>query len=213
MRSVLNKFIALFGLLVLLPVFILTSIGIILSDGFPVFFKTKRVGKNLKLFFIYKFRSMYYYSEGSMITMKNDKRIFLFGKFIRYTKIDEIPQLINILMGDMNIIGPRPEDPHIVDNYYDDIMMKTLKIKPGLSSPGTIYYYTDIENKLVGNDHEKKYLKLLPLKLRIDLIYIRNRNMFYDLKLIFDTIYVILKKIIGLNNFPKRKEIEKAKLI
>lgn len=123
------------------------------------------------------------------ITLSKDKRIYSFGRIIRNTKIDELPQLINIIKGDMSFVGPRPEDEMIVDKYFSKEDLKTLSIMPGLASPGSIFNYLYIDNRLSSN--EEYIYKYLPLKLKLELLYIKKISFFYDLNLILKTICLI----------------------
>ena len=215
MESLINRIFALFWMIILTPIFLFAIFGIILSDFGPVLYKAERAGKDGQIFKIFKFRSMRVSRKNeSKITGKNDSRIFSFGKFMRLTKIDELPQLINILRGEMNFVGPRPEDITIVQNHYDKIMLESLNINPGLASPGSLYNYTHIEDVLNVQNPEQFYVdKILPLKVRIDVIYARNRNFNYDLKIIFDTIKIIFLKSLGKKDFPMPKEYSLAKII
>lgn len=198
---------ALILILSLSPILIIVCIGIYVSDPGSVFFKTSRVGKDGEIFTIYKFRSMKNSKAGSKITSKNDERIFGFGKFIRKTKLDELPQLLNILKGDMAFIGPRPEDVEIVENYYDDFLRKTLEVKPGLASPGSLFNYTHLESLINGENAEEIYIeKILKIKVGIDVVYAKRKSIFYDLRICFKTILIIVQMIFGKENFNYPKE-------
>ena len=149
--------------------------------------------------------------QESKITSKNDFRIFGFGKFIRLIKVDELPQLFNILKGEMNIIGPRPEDISIVQVHYDEIMMESLTVNPGLASPGSLYNYTHIEDSLNESNVEETYIKkILPLKVKIDVVYVRNKSFFYDLTIIMKTVIIIFQRSLGKKNFPLPNEFHLA---
>jgi lipopolysaccharide/colanic/teichoic acid biosynthesis glycosyltransferase len=204
------------ALIILSPIFLIAAIGIKMSSNGPIIYKTKRVGFNEKEITVYKFRTMHVNHGGfdSTITAQEDPRIFKFGKWLRILKIDELPQLINIIKGDMSIVGPRPEDPEIVKNYYSDEYIKTLSVRPGLASPGSIFNYTH-GDEFIGNEcPEEDYVEnFLPIKLTMELIYVNNRNLFYDLRIIFRTLYVILSKSFGKENFKKPVEYKKAKEI
>ncbi|MEH7611757.1 sugar transferase [Gottfriedia acidiceleris] len=181
---------AIFGLLLLLPVFIVVAIFIKLEDPKgPVFFYQTRVGKNGKEFKMYKFRSMvtdaeerlkellkYNEVSGAMFKMKNDPRITKIGKFIRKTSIDELPQLFNVLIGNMSLVGPRPPLPREVAEYtaYD---MQRLLVSPGCTG----LWQVSARNS-VGFEE----------MVELDLKYIRKRTIIYDLKIIFSTIKVIM---------------------
>lgn len=216
MESLINRLLALIAILLLSPILIFTILGILISDFGPIIYKAKRAGKNGKVMDVLKFRSMRIskQKEQSKITSKNDSRIFGFGKFIRLTKIDELPQLFNILKGEMNIIGPRPEDLSIVKNYYDDLMMESLIVNPGLASPGSLYNYTHVEDILDEGNAEEIYIKeILPIKVKIDVVYVRNKSLLYDLSIVIKTCAIILKRSIGIKSFKLPKEYYLAKNI
>ena len=192
------------ALLVLSPIFLVVALGIMSFDPGPVLYVTARAGRNGDAFNMLKFRSMRVTknSENSRITASRDSRIFAFGMLIRLLKLDELPQLINILKGDMSIIGPRPEDLSIVQSNYTKLLRESLECKPGLASPGSIFYYTHLEKKLEGDNIEDKYLdEILYLKVKMDVVYKRNINIFYDFKLVSRTVGVIVAKVFGKKNF------------
>lgn len=148
---------------------------------------------------MYKLRTMHFESTSvSVITSSHDPRIFWFGNILRKTKIDELPQFANVLFGDMSIVGPRPEDPKIVNLHYKPWMMATLKHKPGVTSPGAIFGYTMNENILDHSDAEGAYVDVvLPLKLAIDRVYFDQRTMLGDIRVIFNTAWAIIAQITG----------------
>lgn len=207
-----NKLIAVIAIIVLLPILLLTSVGILISDWGPILYKAKRAGKNGKILNVLKFRSMRKDNiKASKITSKDDPRVFAFGKFIRLLKIDELPQLFNIMKGEMSIIGPRPEDLFIVENYYDELMFESLKVNPGLASPGSLYNYTHLENSLDNRDAEDYYIKeILPVKVRMDVVYVREKSFSYDLIIVLKTIAIISQKFLGKKEFKLPKEYFKA---
>lgn len=172
--------VSLFCILILSPVFAVVAIAIKLCDGGPVFFKQERLTQNGKRFWIYKFRSMILNAEkeGARLASQNDDRITPVGKVIRALRIDELPQLWNILKGDMSIVGPRPERPEIAEEYMKDVpeFSMRLKVKAGLTGYAQVYgkYNTTPEDKL-----------------KLDLLYITQRSLLFDLKIIFYTIKII----------------------
>jgi lipopolysaccharide/colanic/teichoic acid biosynthesis glycosyltransferase len=183
-------------------------VGIKLSNNGPIFYKSLRVGKDGNLFTMYKFRSMKLESKiKSSITGTNDPRVFSFGNLLRKTKIDELPQLFNILKGEMSIVGPRPEDPLIVEKYYSNIEKRTLSVLPGLASPGSIFNYTHSNIYLQNVDIEQDYVNnLLPIKLKLELYYVDHRNLLYDFIIIIRTIRVVFLIICGKKSFKYPKE-------
>jgi lipopolysaccharide/colanic/teichoic acid biosynthesis glycosyltransferase len=164
---------------------------------------------------MYKFRTMSVSSAGAAnpITARNDSRVFAFGAFLRATKIDELPQLINVLKGDMTLVGPRPEAPEIVRSHYtlDDIT--TLQVRPGVTSPGTVYYYTHCESTLANDSVVDQYVQqLLPAKLALDRVYISRASLLYDIRIILRTIVGIVARVLGSKRFPNPPELTEARI-
>ena len=183
-----------FGLLILSPVFLLMAIWIKLDSRGPVFYRQVRVGKNNKDFRIFKFRSMRVGADkGSLVTIGGrDPRITRSGYFIRKYKLDELPQLINVLKGDMSLVGPRPEVRHYV-NYWTEEQMHVLDVRPGITDPASIKFRN--ENELMGKaaNPEDYYIHvIMQEKIRLYLDYVKNASFWYDVKLIFLTLKVIL---------------------
>lgn len=199
------------GLLILSPVLLAAALGILLSSRWTVLFRARRVGLHGAEFAMHKFRTMHVDrnpGKDSVITGRSDSRIFEFGKVLRKTKIDELPQLWDVLIGKMSIVGPRPEDPQIVDRHYSEEYKKTLSVKPGVASPGSIFYYTHGEKMLTGEDPESAYVeKVLPLKMVLELQYVRNASLPRDLAIIATTVKTIFLKSIGKNSFPMPSEL------
>ena len=184
------------GLLVLSPVFIVVAIWIKLDSRGPVFYRQVRVGYKNKDFRIFKFRSMRIGSDkGSLVTIGGrDPRITRSGYFIRKYKLDELPQLINVFIGDMSLVGPRPEVRHYVD-YWTPEQMHVRDVRPGSTSPVSIKFRN--ENELMGQaeDPEDYYINvIMQEKIRLYLEYVENASFWYDIKLIFQTFWVIVKE-------------------
>ena len=182
------------GLTILSPLFLFVAIAIELDSPGPVFYRARRVGKDGRLFRLYKFRSMVSDADkrGPAITATGDNRITRVGRFLRHTKIDELPQLINVFLGDMSLVGPRPEDPRYVAHYTPN-QKRILKFRPGMTSPAS-YKYRNEERVLTGEDWEKQYLaSVLPDKLKIDLEYFERRTLTSDLTLIMKTILAMFR--------------------
>ena len=180
---------ALLGLIILSPLFLITSLSIKIASPGPVFYRGKRVGVNGKLFNLYKFRTMINNAanKGLGITTRNDPRITGVGRFLRRTKIDELPQLINVLKGDMSLVGPRPEDPRYVTLYTPE-QKEVLKYRPGITSSASLAYHHE-EEMLPMPDWERVYCtEVLPAKLAIDLAYLSKRTLISDILLILRTI-------------------------
>lgn len=182
------------GLLVLSPIFIIMAIWIKLDSEGPVFYRQVRVGKNNKDFRIFKFRSMRMGSDkGSLVTIGGrDPRITNSGYFIRKYKFDEFPQLINVFMGDMSLVGPRPEVRHYV-NYWTDKQMQVLNVCPGITDPASIKFRNENELMEKAEDPEDYYINvIMQEKIRLYLEYVENASFWYDIKLIFQTFKVIV---------------------
>lgn len=189
----LDLIIAGLGLVLLAPVFIVIAILIKVGSAGPVFYRANRVGQYGRPLKLYKFRSMYMNADcsGPGITLQNDPRITPLGRFLRDTKLDELPQLINVLRGDMSLIGPRPEDPRYVA-LYTPAQRRVLTVRPGITSPASLDYF-DEETLLAGEDWEETYCdKILPRKLSLDLAYLQRRTIWSDLILILRTITTVV---------------------
>ena len=185
---------SIFGIIVMAIPMIIISIAIKLNSKGPVLFRQVRVGKDGELFKINKFRTMITDAEkkGMQITVGKDNRITSVGHILRKTKLDEFPQLFNVLFGEMSFVGPRPEVPKYVD-LYDDYQKNVLKVKPGITDLASIEYRD--ESSILGqsSDPEKSYVEeVLPEKLKLNMKYIKNMTVFYDLKLIFKTLHRIV---------------------
>lgn len=184
------------GLLLLFPLFAVLSVWIKLDSPGPVFYRQVRVGRYGKDFRIFKFRSMRVGSDkGSLVTIGgHDPRVTRSGYFIRKYKLDEFPQLINVFIGDMSIVGPRPEVRHFVD-YWTPEQMRVLDVRPGITDPASIRYRN--ENEILENveDPEKYYIEyIMQDKLRLYLDYVENKSFWYDFKLILKTFWIIIKE-------------------
>ena len=202
-KRVFDIFASIIGLIFFSPIMLVLAIAIKLDSKGPVFFKQERITTNNKTFKIYKFRTMVQNADkiGSLVTVGNDNRITKVGKFIRKFRLDEFPQLINILKGDMSFIGTRPEVKKYVDCYTNE-MKATLLMKAGLTSMTSIIYKDEAEimekqNKK-GKSTDDIYVKyVLPDKMKINLEYINKFNIFYDIKI---AIYTVLA-VLGLKKF------------
>lgn len=184
------------GLLVLSPILIIVAIWIKLDSKGPVFYRQVRVGRYNKDFRIFKFRSMRVGSDkGSLVTIGGrDPRVTRSGYFIRKFKIDELPQLINVFIGDMSLVGPRPEVRHYVD-YWTPEQMHALDVRPGITDPASIRFRNENELLEKAEDPEKYYIEvIMQEKLKLYLEYVDNASFWYDIKLIFQTFGVIIKE-------------------
>jgi len=182
------------GLLCLCPLFILVAIWIKLDSAGPVFYRQVRVGRYNKDFRIFKFRSMRIGADkGSLVTIGGrDPRVTRSGYFIRKFKIDELPQLINVFVGDMSLVGPRPEVRHYVD-YWTPEQMHVLDVRPGITDPASIKFRNENELLADAQDPEKYYIEvIMQEKIKLYMEYVNKHNLWYDIKLIFQTFWVIL---------------------
>jgi lipopolysaccharide/colanic/teichoic acid biosynthesis glycosyltransferase len=180
-----------FGILILSPLFIFISLWVGLSSKGGVFYKQIRVGRNNKDFKLYKFRSMRVNSDkqGLLTVGSKDSRITKAGYFIRKYKIDELPQLFNVLKGDMSFVGPRPEVRRYVDLYSKE-QMKVLSVRPGITDPASIKYRNENDILSSASNPEEYYIQhIMPDKLKINIDYINTQTFIKDIKIIFQTIF------------------------
>ena len=184
------------GLVVLSPLFLIIAIWIKLDSKGPVFYRQVRVGRYNKDFRIFKFRSMRVGSDkGSLVTIGGrDPRVTRSGYWIRKFKLDELPQLINVFIGGMSLVGPRPEVRHYVD-YWTPEQMHVLDVRPGITDPASIKFRNENELMEQAEDPEKYYIEvIMQEKIRLYLEYVEKHSFWYDLGLIFKTFWVIIKE-------------------
>ena len=182
-----------------MPIIVIAAIGIKVGSPGPVLFRARRIGRDGKPFDMIKLRTMRPSAPGgSPITAPRDRRVFPLGALLRKTKIDESPQLWNILRGDMALVGPRPEDPAIVAEHYGAAEAETLRVRPGLTSPGTLWYYTYGESKLDPDDAMASYLVVMHKKLQLDADYLIDATLLTDLRLIWGTLELISRRVLRL---------------
>jgi lipopolysaccharide/colanic/teichoic acid biosynthesis glycosyltransferase len=175
------------ALLLLCPLFLLVALAIKLDSAGPALFKQTRVGRHFRSFTIYKFRTMSANAAGREITVGADPRITRVGRFLRQAKIDELPQLVNILRGDMTFVGPRPEVPAYVDLFRADYE-ELLQVRPGLTDLASLKYRDESAILACAENPEVEYLaRLLPDKIRLSKEYLRRSCFTYDLALILET--------------------------
>ena len=203
-----------FALIVLSPIFLLTAIAIKISSPGPVLYYSDRAGKNKKPFHFYKFRSMHMVDENHKqkdLFTADEERLFPVGRIIRRLKIDELPQLVNVIKGDMSIVGPRPVPMSSVDEQYAGPYSDVLKVKPGLTSAASLYDYT--VGELYADDEEKYRELIVQNKYKMELLYIKKQSFLYDAELVIRTICTILLVVFGCKTFknqPELKEINKG---
>ena len=196
LKRVFDIVFSLLGLLILLPLFLIVSILIKKEDGGPVFYPGVRVGIFGKPFRMFKFRSMVVNADkiGGPSTADDDPRLLKIGKFLRKYKLDELPQLINVLKSDMSFVGPRPEVTHYV-NMFTDEEKTILTVRPGITDWASLWN-PDEGAILAGSpDPEKTYMeKIRPEKIRLQLKYVKEGSFLTDVKIIFKTVFKIIKK-------------------
>ena len=187
-KRVFDIVLSLFLLVLLSLPLLICSLLVALGNDGPVFFMQKRVGQNGKVFNIIKFRTMTVSKSGSEITVNNDKRVTKVGNVLRKFRLDELPQLINVLVGDMSFVGPRPEVPHFVDKYQED-WLATLLVKPGITCESSIYFADEAELLDSADNAEECYInKILPEKCQMNIDYIKNISVVNDVKIMFKTV-------------------------
>ena len=185
-----------FGLLFLSPLFLVIAVWIKLDSKGPVFYRQVRVGKNNKDFRIFKFRSMRIGSDkGSLVTIGGrDPRVTRSGYYIRKFKLDELPQLINVFIGDMSLVGPRPEVRHYV-NYWTSEQMRVLSVQPGITDPASIKFRNENELMEKAENPEEYYINvIMQEKIKLYLEYVDNHSFLGDIGLIFKTFWTIIKE-------------------
>ena len=185
---------AIIALLLLSPLFLLGSLLAKFQSKGPVFYKAKRVGKGEAVFEMYKFRTMVVNADtlGGSLTTYRDTRITPIGRCLRWTKLDELPNLINVIKGEMSLIGPRPEAPDYV-KYYTEVQKQVLQVKPGMTGPSQLAN-RDEEEKLKGQqDAEHYYItELMPKKLALDLHYVATQSIASDIGWLLKTFWVVI---------------------
>ncbi len=198
MKRLFDILAAVLGLLILFPFFLVVAILIKRECAGPVFYYGPRAGRRGKAFRILKFRTMYERPEsyhGACITAHDDKRITPLGRRLRDTKLNEIPQLWNVLKGEMSLVGPRPEDPEVVKTWPEGLRREILSVRPGITSPASVLYRQE-EKVLNTESVMSDYLeKILPDKLRLDLLYVRTHSFLLDIDIILYTLIAFLPKV------------------
>lgn len=177
------------GLLVLWPLLLVLGIAVMLSSPGPALFRCIRMGRNHRSFTMYKLRTMVSDAPtfGPAITAAGDPRVTPLGASLRRLKLDELPQLLNVLRGDMSLVGPRPEDPSYVALYSRE-QLAVLEARPGMTSPASLCY-RDEETELRGQDWEEHYIRqIMPAKLAVDGEYLKRRTVWSDLHVILATV-------------------------
>lgn len=180
------------GLLLLLPIFLLVALAVRIDSPGPIFFRQVRIGRQGKPFRIHKFRTMKVDQDlgASQITIGRDLRITRSGHILRRMKLDELPQLIDVIAGSMSLVGPRPEVPRYVDQYPDDLKHIVLSVRPGITDETSLKFIDEADLLASADDPEYFYINhIMPTKLRYHAAYVRNRTMIGDIRIIIATIF------------------------
>lgn len=194
-KRIIDVFFSLLLLIILSPILIITAIIVKVTSEGPIFYKQDRVTTYGKIFKIIKFRSMVVNADkiGTLVTVNGDKRLTKIGKFLRKTRLDETPQLINILMGQMSFVGTRPEVNRYVQKYSKE-MLATLLMPAGVTSLASIKFKNEEQLLNSAKDVDNVYInEILPQKMKYNLEYIKNFNVIYDIKLMIQTVLEVIK--------------------
>ena len=189
-KRIFDVSVAAVGLLALSPLMLILAVLIKCDSQGPVFFKQKRIGKNFRAFLIYKFRTMKENAElsGPVITIGEDPRITRVGRFLRRAKVDELPQLINVLKGEMSLVGPRPELPRFVELFRREYA-EILTVRPGITDLASLKYQDEAKLMSQFTNPEEEYVRsILPDKIRLAKEYIDRSSMLFDLSLMLRTL-------------------------
>lgn len=196
-------FLCSFALVVLSPIFLLTAIAIKVSSPGPVFYLSDRAGQHGKPFHFYKFRSMHQTNHDKGLFQADPDRLFPVGRIIRRLKIDELPQLINVIKGDMSIVGPRPMTMYGAEHYYSGKYEIVKSVRPGLTSAASLFDYTVGDTYHDDAAYERE---ILPIKNEMEVYYVQNMSFRYDVELILRTVVTILQVAFGKKNYPVQRE-------
>lgn len=201
-------------LVVVAPILALCALLVRLTSRGPVLFHATRAGVDGHEFTMYKLRTMHHRpdQDGSRITATDDARVSRVGRWLRKIHLDELPQLVNVLKGDMSLVGPRPEDLVLVAQHYTPAMRATLDVRPGMTGPGTLFAYTRGDAHLDGrDDREADYAEnLLALKLAFELVYIERQSLAYDVQLLLRTAALLAHLSFGRGEPPELPELSRA---
>jgi lipopolysaccharide/colanic/teichoic acid biosynthesis glycosyltransferase len=189
-KRLFDIFAALVGLVLLVPVFLAIAVAIMVDSRGPVFYRARRIGQGGRRFGMYKFRTMVVGADrvGPALTYKDDPRVTRVGRLLRRFRLDELPQLINVLLGDMSLVGPRPEAPEYV-RFEQFVWRQVLSVRPGICGLAQLAFAIDEQALLVDQRTvDRDYItQILPVKLQLDLRYVYKRSLLLDLKLLAQT--------------------------
>ncbi|MBV2224388.1 MAG: sugar transferase [Cloacibacterium sp.] len=195
MKRIFDLFFAFLGIMLLLPIYLLIAIFIKLDSKGEILYKQERIGKDGIPFYVLKFRTMVpdAFSKGALTVGSRDPRVTGVGYYLRKYKLDELPQLFNVLFGEMSFVGPRPEVKKYTD-LYNENQRVVLSVKPGITDYASIKYRNENDLLAQSSDPEKLYIEeIMPEKLNLNLKYINDNNVFKDIKIIINTFYTIVK--------------------
>ena len=195
MKRIFDLFFAFLGIMLLLPIYLLITIFIKLDSKGEILYKQERIGKDGIPFYVLKFRTMVpdAFSKGALTVGSRDPRVTGVGFYLRKYKLDELPQLFNVLFGEMSFVGPRPEVKKYTD-LYNENQRVVLSVKPGITDYASIKYRKENDQLAQSSDPEKLYIEeIMPEKLNLNLKYLNDNNVFKDIKIIINTFYTIVK--------------------
>lgn len=193
MKRLLDLIVSVLGLAVSSPVLAAASIAVKRDSPGPVIFRQQRVGLGGRTFDIWKFRTMRQAVAGAALTVGDDPRVTRSGRFLRSTKLDELPQLVNVLRGEMSLVGPRPEVPHYVDLWPPEARDRILSVRPGITDPASIEFRRESEELALAPDPEAHYVDVvLPRKVSLYCDYVDNRSFVGDLMILVRTAFSVL---------------------
>lgn len=205
--------VSLIGMVVLSPVFLFAALLIRCTSPGPIIYSQKRAGRGGRLFSLYKFRSMVVNADriGTSVTTGHDPRITKVGRVLRKTKLDELPQLWNVLKGDMGFVGPRPDVPEIV-NEYTDAMKRILEVRPGITSNASLYLRNEEDLLSLAGEPDKVYEEIfVPAKVRLAMEHVHRKSFLFDFSILLKTVWVLTAgKIWPTKEHPIVREIKQA---
>ncbi len=205
------------GLVLAAPILAVAAVGIRLASPGPLLYRAQLTGRDGRLFTMYKLRTMHVERRGAyrgVITAQHDARVFPLGRWLRRLKIDELPQLVNVVRGEMSLVGPRPQHPEIVRRHYTAAGWETLRVRPGLASPGSLFDSTHGEALVGDADPERAYAdRLLPVVVALDRVYVRHASLRYDLAIIGRTLWLIAATLAGRRRFTDPPELPEARAL
>lgn len=196
MKRLFDIFFSLVGIILLSPFYLIAAVLIMLDSKGGILFRQERVGKGGEIFKVFKFRTMRpdSFSKGALTVGSRDPRITKIGYYLRKYKLDELPQLFNVLFGDMSFVGPRPEVQKYTDLYTQE-QRAVLSVKPGITDYASIKFRNENDLLSASDDPEKLYIEeIMPEKLALNMKYINDNSVLKDIRIIFDTLYTIIKE-------------------